>query len=153
MPTAYDLMDAVVAQLRATPAVVTALAEDTSSPSTTKIWADDLATAEPSLPWLTYQETSENLSPESVGPDAAIDYIGSGQFLLTLCTADKLECRQTAYLIVAALNDVPLVFSDGQLLELRHTNPSAPTVPAIGPHSATIYQRVLSFEYIVVRTF
>jgi hypothetical protein len=147
-----DIMAAVVAQLRNTPSVVAALGEDLSSLATTKIWADDLA-IESDLPWLTYSELSETLSPQGPTDSGEIDYIGSGSFTLSLLAADKLQCRQTAYLIVAALNDAPLNPDDCQVLEIRHTNPTAPPVTSVGPNSATIYKRILSFEYVVVRTF
>jgi hypothetical protein len=159
-PTVYnDLMAAVVAQLRTwnEGAVPMALGEDTEVPGGTKIWADDAAYGQPDAPYLLYSEDAEPLSPESADAEGVINYYGKGTLTFTLTDVSKVNCRNTAYLIVSALNDADnnagFIFADGYSLELRHSNPMAPIVTVNEPNSPATYQRTLEFEYVVNAVF
>lgn len=151
IPVPPDLMAAMTRRLRSVPAVVAGLSEDTSEMDTTKVWADFAVKADP--PWLTYSEPSEALSPESVHPNGLIHYYGKGSLTLTLTETSKIRCRSTAKLICSALADAPLIFRDGKLLEIRHTNPTAPVTPGMMVGSTQTFTRVLTFEYVTERTF
>ncbi len=151
IPVAADLMAAMVIRLRSVPAVVSALQEDTSDEASTKIWADFAVKSDP--PYLTYSEPSENLSPESIHPNGLIHYYGKGTLTLTVTETSKIRCRSTAKTICSAIGDAPLIFGDGKLLELRHTNPTAPITPGMIVGGTQTFTRVLTYEYVTERTF
>ncbi len=154
-----DFLAAVVAQLRSYNggAVPTVLQENRAVPGGTKIWADDAAYGQPNAPYLVYSEDTESLEPESPDENGIIHYYGSGTLTFTLTDVSKVNCRNTARLIVAALNDADVlptfVFENGYCLEIRHTNPRAPIVTQNEPNSPATYQRTLEFAYVVAVTF
>jgi hypothetical protein len=146
-----DLPSAIIAKLRATPAVVSAFGEDTSSTATTKFHADVAHKAE--LPWCVYEEIGEDPRPVSVDSEGLTNYFCQGRIAFTVVASGKKEARTLADLIASTLNDAPLTFDDGELLEFRTEANRARPDPDIGPGSPAMFQRVVVFLYMCQRVF
>ena len=151
MTVAYaSLPEAMVGRLRSMPSVVAAFGEDTSALATTKFWAD-FAEAGVQLPWAVYEELDGDVMymTPAAGRVASIE---SGQIRWTIAGEGRKAVRDLGKLIVTVLNDAPLLFTDGQLMDLRARKPffvpAANFAPNV-PHAAV---RVLVFDYMLSRT-
>lgn len=151
MTTAYaDLPAAMLARLRAMPTVVSAFGEDTSAASTTKFWAD-FAPAGTILPWAVYEEIDGDVQyMTAVGAHTAS--IETGQIRWTIVGEGRKAVRDLGRTLSTVLNDAPLVFADGQLVEIRARKPFFAPVGDIAPGTPHVVARVLIFEYMLSRT-
>ncbi|SIN70650.1 Protein of unknown function [Singulisphaera sp. GP187] len=149
MSSAPDLPAAMIAWLRASPSVVAAFAENTASPTTTKFWADE-ARRGVGLPWAVYEETGSDLIymtvTESVAPS-----IETGQIRFTVVSAEKKRTRDLGRLVAETLNDAPLVFDDGLLMNLRARTPFSVPIEHVSADHPAAYARVIVFDFMVNR--
>lgn len=148
---ADDLPAAIVAWLRNHPSVVAAFNDGGSISS--KFWADGADPVE--LPYLVYEEPSEILSAQSADAEGIVWYFGPGRIVMTVVAETKKQTRDLTKLLISTLDDAPIRFADGFLLEIRaevsaiHYVP----IPTPAPNSLTQYQRVIPFTYFVQRQF
>lgn len=151
MSTAYpDLPAAMIGWLRASPGVVTAFAEDTNAPTTTKFWAD-AARPGAALPWAVYEELDGDVQSMTAARGLACS-IETGTVRFTIVASGKKLARDLGRLVVKALDDAPLLFADGRLMYLRAQSTSFQPVANITPASPTAYARVVNFGFMVQRT-
>ncbi|MDR3632622.1 MAG: hypothetical protein P4L84_02230 [Isosphaeraceae bacterium] len=149
-----DLPAAVIAWLRLSPAIVTAFGETlTTTPPVYKLFGDWNSTKSP-MPYLVYQELFEGpgnyQSPNSRG---VVYGFPTGQFQISIFAAGKRQGRVLAEMVAASLNDAPLTFADGVLLELRLDSMHAIPEGDIGPGGVvTAYHFALTFLYRVQRS-
>lgn len=144
---APDLLAAIIAHLRATPAVVAAFGEDTSAEVSTKFFADG-AWHEAQLPWLVYEETGSDYM-YMTGDNAPS--IETGQLLFKCVSKYKKEARDLGRLVASTLNEAPLVFDDGLLMNLRAKTPFFTPASNIFPGSPTGFVCGLVFDFMVER--
>ncbi len=143
-------MAAVVAQLRATPDVVTALGEDLTVEGGTKIWSEDMAfKADP--PWLTYNEPGGDFGYFTRGTDGKIPYLDEGSFEISIVAPGTQQARLIGDLVVTSLNDAPLRFADGRLMYLRGRKPYFTPLNVVIPDFPVAYKRVIDFDYMAQR--
>ncbi len=150
MPPSYpDLPAAMVGWLRAQPTVVAAFAEDTSSATTTKFWAD-AARQGVSLPWAVYEEVEGDLTYMTAagGITSSLD---SGKVRFLIVAEGKKTARDLGRMVTTVLNDAPLAFADGTLMLLRARKPFFVPVAKVAPHCPNAYARVIVFETMVQR--
>jgi hypothetical protein len=151
MPAA-DLFDAAIAQLRATPAVVAAFAEDRSSDTTTKFWGD---VAPPGVqpPYLVFLESDRDttfMTKVGSNPTAAID---EGKVRFTIIAEEKYQARSLGDLIATTLDieNVTLTFAGGTEMFFRATSAFFAPMKEILPHNPSGYARVVVFDFAVQR--
>lgn len=142
-----DLPAAIIARLRVTPAVVAAFGEDTTTHATTKFWADVTPT-KVDLPWATYEETGSEFMYMTGDPPPAIE---TGQLRFIVVAEGKKEARDLSRLLAETLNDAPLVFDDGLLMNLRAKTPFFVPIGNILPGATTGYSIVLVFDFMCQR--
>src|SRR5438094_849747 len=111
----------MIGHLRASPAVVSGFAEDTTSPGTTKFWAD-AARRGVALPWAVYEELGGEVRAMTRAGGVA-HAIEAGRVRFTVVAEGKAAARELARLLARTLDDAPLVFSDGVLMYLRARAP------------------------------
>lgn len=145
-----DLPAAVVLWLRHYPGIASAFGE--TLPSSPKLFGDwNLANAQ--MPYLVYQEVMEgNYGFQSIDAFGQTLAFPQGQFQISVFATSKRQGRVLAEQVAAALNDAPLTFGDGVLLELRLESIHAIPEGAIGPGgSASAYHFAMTFLYRVQR--
>lgn len=142
-----DMPSAMIAWLRATPAVVAAFGEDASAHATTKFWAD-VTPSKVDLPWATYEETGSEFMYMTGDPPPSIE---TGQLRFIVVTEAKKEARDLGRLLAETLNDAPLVFDDGLLMYLRAKAPFFVPIGNILPGASTGYSIVLVFDFMCQR--
>jgi hypothetical protein len=149
--TAYaDLPSAMLGRLRAMPTVVAAFAEDISATSTTKFWADFAPTGV-SLPWAIYEELGGDV--QYMTPARGhVSSIETGQVRWRIVGQGRKAVRELGRILAAALNDGPLLFAAGQLMELRARRPSFAPAADIAPGAPHAVVRVVVFDYMLSRT-
>ena len=147
-----DMPAAAMRWLRNYPGVAAAFGDDPGSPATTKFQADQ-AEGLPGLPYAVYEEIAEDLEREGEDADGSAVSYGDGMFQIRIVAAGKRQARDLGRLVAKTLKDAPLTFQDGVLEYLRLGNHYWDDDDAgdIGPGSATQYEYVLEFKYIVVR--
>lgn len=141
---APDLLAAMIAHLRATPEVVSAFGEDTTSAASTKFHADAARKAE--LPWAVYEEVGSDTM--YMTGTASIE---TGKIQFAVIASAKKQARDLARLVAEALDEADLVFDDGQLMNLRAGPQFAVPIAAILPGSATGFSHVVVFDFMVQR--
>lgn len=146
----WDLIAACIAWLRADSAVATAFGEGVGSTGKRK-FVSDYAPPLSELPYAVFNEPSEVENYETTdsrGPSS----LAAGVFVVEVFADEKLRTRRLADRLAASLNDAPLTFMDGVLIHLRRSERKFPTFKAAGPDGgATVYKRVLEFEYLIER--
>jgi hypothetical protein len=105
------------------------------------------------FPYAYYEEPREQLTFQSPDASGQVQYFGRGEITWNVVTSGKLTSRQLGELIGGSLNDAPLTFLDGTLLELRWSNPWSQSIRALGAAgNIPAFRRVLVFTYMVQRT-
>lgn len=145
MTTAYaDLPAAMLGHLRAQPSLVAAFGEDTSALATTKFWPD-FARSGVDLPWAVYDEpdgtTTWMTAANGITPflrEATIRFVVVGQ--------GKSAVRALADQITTTLNDAPLQWSGGQLMNFRERKSMFVPVGDLAPGAPEAYARVVLFD-------
>lgn len=151
MSTPYpDLPAAIIGWLRANPTVVAAFAENTASPATTKFWAD-AARRGVALPWAVYEEASSDLLFMTVTGTVAPS-IETGQLRFKVVAAEKKQARDLGRLLAETLNDAPLVFDDGLLMNFRARSSFFVPVETCCADHPNAYARVILFDFMVNRS-
>ncbi len=144
-PTSFpDLVAAVVARLRGTPAVTALLGETARGK---KIWVDQ-ALGSPKLPWIVVDRPELTHGYSSGG-----NFIARGEITLHLYAAGSVAAQALSDAITkgepgdppGALDDPPLVWRGGRLMKFRLSRPAfdEPASPGVGVPIA--YHRVLTF--------
>lgn len=151
-PLPPDLPAAIMLWLRQSPQIVAKFGDSLTTP---KFFGDRATWNKlPDMPYLVYDEIYEgNPTYESADQFGVVHETPTGQFQIAIFTKNKIDGRNLARMIKNRLNDAPLFFQDGWLLELRwESELSIPGDGTIGPGSApTYYQRVMTFLYCVER--
>lgn len=145
MSTAYaDLPAAMIGYLRSQPSLVAAFGEDTSVLATTKFWPD-FAQGGVQLPWAVYDEpdatTTWMTEANGVKPflrEATIRFLIVGE--------GKSTVRALADQIATTLNDAPLEWSGGQLMNFREKQSAFVPVGDLAPNAPAAYARVVLFD-------
>lgn len=151
MAVPSDLFEAIIQHLLASQPLVAAFGDDPSTLRTTKIWADQ---SQPGvdLPRASYEDSEEVRTPMSRDQFGLVNTVCRGQFTFHVTAAEKLQARQLADEIARLLDDAPLAFADGVLLELTPTKSDSVDVTDPQSNGAIIaYARTVSFVYIVQR--
>ncbi len=123
-----------------------------ANPPMYKLFGDWNSTKSP-MPYLVYQEVFEGTGDyESADPTGLIHGYPQGRFQVSIFAAGKKQGRDLARLVAWTLNDAPLTFADGVLLELRLDSIHAIPEGNIGPSGVvTAYHFALTFLYRVER--
>lgn len=145
MTTAYaDLPAAMVGYLRSQPSVVSAFGDDTSSLATKKFWGDAVRPGV-NLPWAVYDEPDSQTmwmtEANGVKPflrDATIRFLIVGE--------GKSNVRSLADMLTKTLNDAPLQWTGGALLNFREKQASFVPVGDLAPNATDAYARVVLFD-------
>ncbi|WP_406699229.1 hypothetical protein V5E97_10165 [Singulisphaera sp. Ch08] len=145
-----DLPAAMIGHLRATPAVVTAFGENRAALATTKFWADS-ARRGVILPWAVYEETDSDITYMTTTGSVAPS-IETGQIRFKVVSDEKKMARDLGRLLAETLNDAPLVFDDGLLMNLRARTPFSVPIAHVCADHPTAYARVIVFDYMVNRS-
>lgn len=142
-----NLLDAMVAHMRADAALVAAFGDDVSALATDKFWPTPVRSGV-ELPWAVYEDgggnTQYTTGPASV-EDSAIRFVVVGD--------GRDTSLALARLLIATLNDAPLEFDDGLLMYFRCTGaPSVVPITAITGDYPNAYAYALTFSTMVQRT-
>lgn len=143
-----DFAAAVIAALEQNGACAAAFGDTPASPRFHGVQA---ATAVP-VPYARVLELPAGATFESADGAGLVHYYEAGELQLDVFAASESSARSLGKLAAAALNDAPLVFADGQLLELRQARAFFVPEPEAGPGLALVYHRVLLFQYRLQRT-
>lgn len=144
---AADLIAAVVAQLQNNSPCATAFGDSPSTPKFQSIQAFKAV-----LPYVRVLELPTSDMFQSAGQDGSPNYFEHGQLQVDVFATGESSARSLGKLVAAALNDAPLTFDDGKLLELRITSSFFAPEPDPGPGTAIVYHRVLTFLYAIQRS-
>jgi hypothetical protein len=150
-----DLVAAALDWLRlyppvSVPSVVTAFGEQYASPGLKKLWTDK-AEGSPKLPYMVVTEVSETVDYESPDDSGVAHGFGLGTLQLSVFAATKIQARQLGELVASCLKDAPLTFADGVLMELRPAGRYFEVEDDVAAGSATLYHRIIDFQYKVQR--
>lgn len=147
-----DLPAAIMQWLRQNPTVVAAFGDTATTP---KFFGDKATWNKlPEMPYLVYDEIYEGPGLYESADDRGITHLfPEGQFQIAVFTKQKIQGRNLARMLKNVLNDAPLTFEDGILLELRWSEEMSMVADGSpGQGSApTYYQRVVTFLYRVQR--
>ena len=146
-----DLFQAVIAQLAATPAVVTAFGDtwnDGTQSGTSKFFCDFAGQA--TEPYLVAYEVGESYQfmTRTAGLSLA-DYLANGQMAIRIWQSDRQQARAMGVLVAAALNDqeAAITWTGGTLMSLRMSQALFVPIGAPGPGVPTVFNRLLVFDY------
>ena len=134
-PPPWDLFDAAIAWLRATPAVTTL--------ATGGLHAGYAGPGPKVMPYVEVYEPNESDSFDSAGQ------VARGSLQLNVYAGSRPELRALSAALMAALQDAPLVFVSGTLLYLRPAGRSFQKETDPAPGGVACYQEVRMFTYIV----
>ncbi len=144
-----DLIDAVIAQLEATPAVTTAFGDTWNQATQTGIskFFGDLVD-QVSAPWCQITEIGEayNFMTAQVGD--LISYTSAGQMTFSIWAPDRLQARQLGFVVYKALNDSQLFWPAQGLMYFRMSSSSFQPQTSTGPGVPLMFNRVFLFEYM-----
>lgn len=143
---APDFPAAVIAALQANAACAQAFGDSASTPKFQGVQAFKAA-----LPYARILEMPAADTFQSMGADGLTDYFERGELQLDVFAASESSARSLGKLTASVLNDAPLVFADGTLLELRQSRAYFTPEPDAGPGTAIVYHRVILFLYLIQR--
>jgi hypothetical protein len=147
----WDLIAACIAWLRTKPHVVAEFGDVKGTPTGEK-FVSDVALPKTDLPYAIFSEPEEVEEFESPDQDERISSRVHGVFQIHVHDREKLLARQKADNVAEALNDAPLVFTDGVLMYLRRSTRRYPTYQSVGPGAnVAAYVRVVEFNYMIER--
>lgn len=146
MSIAPDFPASVVQALRQNSACATAFGDTNSTP---KIWGVQGFKAV--IPFCRILEVSASDTFQSMGADGLICYFERGELQIDVFASNESTARALGALVRAVLNDAPLVFADGALLELRQTAAHFVPEPDPGPGLPAVSHYVLRFLYSIQR--
>ncbi len=147
----YDIIAASIAYLRVQPAIVSAFSD---SPTGGQFkFTSDLEPRSTDPPYAVFYEPQEVESFDTTDggdPSSLIE----GVYRIDVFATKKLVARQLSENLADALNDAPLVFTNGVLIYLRRVQRQYPTleVPGTGTN-ATMFKRMIEFEYKFERSY
>lgn len=148
MAIASDFIAAVVAQLQQTGSVASAFGDTTTTPK----FQGTVAFRPAALPFARLIEVGEESLFQSIGSDGATVHLDRGELQVDVFATSEASARSLGRLVAAALNDAPIVFADGTLLELRQSRSFFVPEPDPGPGAAVVYHRVVLFTYLIQRS-
>jgi hypothetical protein len=148
MPIAPDFPAAVIAALQGNTACARAFGD---SPATPKFHGVQAFKAAP--PYARILELPASDTFQSTGSDGLTSSFERGELQLDVFATSESSARSLGKLAAAPLNDAPLVFADGTLLELRQSRAFFTPEPDAGPGVAIVYHRVILFLYVIQRSF
>ncbi len=146
-----DLSQAVLAQLRATPAVKTAFGDTwnpTTNTGTPKFFFD--WAGQPDEPYLTAIEAFESYEFNTRTPTGSVSYIATGQLQVLLYDSDRQVARSLGVLVFLALNDqtTAISWANAQLMNFRINRAEFASVTVTGPNVPIAFNRILTFDYM-----
>ncbi len=142
-----DLAEAIAARLKADGGLAAALAGGGG------VWAGQAPNVD-LLPYVVIVEPSdEEADYETVGDDGKIPYDDESEVQVScFAAASKSAAKAIGTLVQQCLDDAPLTFDDGDLLELRRVGRHTELDPDPGPGNVDVWMHVLRFRAIVART-
>lgn len=150
MSTAYaTLAEAMIGRLRAMPTIISAFGENTNTRATTKFWAD-VAESGVNLPWAVYEEIEGDIQ-HMTAVAGRVSSIETGQVRWVVVAEGRKAARDLGRMLINVLNDAPLAFSDGQLMEFRARKPFFAPVGDLAPGAPRAAARVVVFDYMLSR--
>lgn len=152
-----DLPAAIIQWLSITPAVTSAFGHTATTP---KFYGDFVPNQYPgtqtptAMPYLAYVEIGETgWGWQSANAAGAVYGFPLGQFQISVWAASKKQGRDLARQVAHTLNDAPLTFADGVLLEFRLDSIVGIPEGEIGAGStATVYHFAMTYRYRVKRS-
>ena len=173
MTNPQSLFDAIIQQLRGNSAVTTAFGDtwvitDTIPVNITdgnvcKFWSDyagmigNVLVGDPVEPYVVLEEIGESydfMTPVS-GGSPYIAFLAAGTAIARIKAPSRALARSLGLKLCAAMNDmdVPGVTWPGEgtivskLMMLRMRQASFAPSPAVGPSTASVFSRVIAFDY------
>ena len=148
---ALDLTDAVLRQLRATPAVVAAFGDtynaDTET-GTSKFFAE--YAGQVAYPYLVIREPGETYSQmtQAFSPQAVYELV-DGTMQIYVFATDRSVARSLGALVAGALNDKAMSWTGTgtNLMLFRRTGAGFVPVPTTGVNVPSVYCRQVTFTY------
>jgi hypothetical protein len=145
-----DLAQAVLAQLRATPAVATAFGDtwnpvtETGTPKFFFDWA-----GQPDEPYLTAIEAFESYEFNTRTPTGAVSFIATGQLQVLLYASNRQTARALGVLVSLALNDqtTAIDWANAQVMNFRINRAEFASITVTGPNVPIAFNRILTFDY------
>jgi hypothetical protein len=149
----WDLIAACIAWLRSKPEVV-AMFGDVASSSTLLKFTSDVEPPRTGMPYAVFNEPEEVEHYETEDGSRRLSSTVYGAFQINVYAREKLLVRQYADSIGEALNDAPLVFTDGVLVYLRRSERLFKSMTTPGPTpDVTAFKRIVEFNYVIERYF
>lgn len=149
MSVAYaNLLDAMVAHMRASPSLVAAFGDTgTATTATDKFWPTPVR-PDVQLPWAVYEDVG-GPTQYMTGPAS----IESGAIRFVVVAAGKDKARSLARMLMSVLNDAPLQFMDGLLMYFRASgSPTAVPITSVLPDCPNGYAYGVTFDTMVQGT-
>lgn len=143
-----NLLDAMIGQIRATPALVAEFGDDPSAIETDKFWALPVR-PKVQIPWAGYADVGGNVTWMTGEARASIEE-SAIQFVVVADGKDL--ALSLAELLADTLTDPPLVFDNGLLMYFRPGPPSAIPITSILPDCPNGYAYGVTFSTMTQRT-
>ena len=150
-----DLADAVFQAIRSKPQLTQAfgdtwvgalsIEDNTTAGNVCKFWADYAAQVE--LPQLVEFEPIERYQNMTKAPNGSVAYIADGTLQLAVLATPRSLARQLGELLIFVLEDYPISWPGTQPMNFRINSAAFVPRPGIGPGVASLFQRVLTFDY------
>lgn len=141
---AADLVEAVVAFANAHPT----LTDSTAFGDTSWLWLG-LAPQDQPLPHATLTAESSTPAYHSKDQGGGLGSVTEATFTLSVYSSTRANCRRLADLVRSTLTDAPLVFSGGELLQLRPGATSIDLDPDPGPDGGDVWAASTVFNAII----
>lgn len=145
-----DLADALIQQLVRSPCA--ALFGDTWDPGTQtgtpKFYAE--YAGDVPEPYLVFMEVGESYTFFTPGPGNTRPFLADGQIMAMIYMSNRLVARQLGIAVCAALNDADslgMTWVNGYLKAFRMMQASFMPIPQVGPGTASVFNRVITYQY------
>ena len=135
-----NLIDAMLSQLRGTPALVAAFGDVPAVPATDKFWPVPVRTGV-ELPWAVYEDGGGDV--QYTTGTAGIE---SSAIRFVVVADGKDAALSLVRLLAATLTDPPLVFDDGLLMYFRPGSPSVVPIGTLAPECPNAYAYGVTFS-------
>ena len=144
MSTPVDLIEAVVAQLKADPLCVSLLTGGVFSQFA------GAQTAEPFAVVIEVGGAREHVAGDGTNPTS---YHDDGTFQVSAFAPTRSTAVAAGHAIMLALNDAALTFSGGTLSYLRQTNRYCERDPDLGKNGVAVWHELREFRFIIAGEF
>lgn len=135
-----NLPDAMIAHMRATPALVAAFGDVPAVLATDKFWPVPVRTGV-DLPWAVYEDGGGDV--QYTTGEAGIE---TSAIRFVVVADGKDAALALVRLLAATLTDPPLVFDDGLLMYFRPGSPSVVPIGTLAPECPNAYAYGVTFS-------